>query len=65
MNFSFKSDYWLRWATPKGILLPTAMELATIERKLKTAERKRADNERKRADKLAELLKKHGIKPDA
>lgn len=80
------SDYWLRWATPKGILLPTGDELAAIERRLKTDERKRADveckradderkraddqckraeDERKRADKLAELLKKHGIKPDA
>lgn len=65
------SDYWLRWATPKGILLPTGAELAGIERKLKNIEknraddeRKRADDERKRADKLADLLKKHGIKPE-
>ncbi len=49
---------WLRWATPKGILLPTSEELASTHAKLLA-------HERKRGDALAALLKKHGIDPNA
>jgi len=56
--YSGVNSNWLRWATPKGILLPTSQELERTEAK-------RADQEKKRADALAELLKKHGIDPNS
>lgn len=54
---------WLRWATPKGILLPTSQELARTHLRRADEACNRAEEERKRADALAELLKKHGIEP--
>lgn len=41
---------WLRWATPDGVLIPTADEAEMIERHSAEAERQRAEAERVRAE---------------
>jgi Uma2 family endonuclease len=53
-----RDGYWLRWWDETGKLLPWAVELVEQERQ-------KAEQERQRADRLTELLRLHGIDPDA
>jgi Uma2 family endonuclease len=66
---------WLRWATPDGVLIPTAEEAEQSQRQRAEAERQRAESERQRAERaeqsvaelearLARYEQRFGAEPD-
>jgi hypothetical protein len=67
---------WLRWATPDGVLIPTAEEAEQSQRQRAEAERTRAESERERAERaeqsvaelearLARYQRRFGIESDS
>lgn len=57
-------DEYLRWCNRQGQLLPTGEERAARAGRRAMLEKQRAEQEKQRADRLAEQLRKLGIKPE-